>query len=475
MIGLALVGIAIQQQIQSSKKKKQSPPPKPQIPPQQKPQTQPTQPQQKPQIQQKQNKNLREKFKSKFNSSPQKKTSIPQSKLESYYKSSTYDKIISGYYQKLKQRKELSLKTLMSSSRSSKPVSLSSLTKILESNISTISVKLLIDTNIINVPISYVMNLSEVFDILKMTPIYVFNLNLPFSIYEPLSKTLDKYIQIELFDKNNNRIFINKYYIVDVKSEGYSENQFKVTLYQFEDKYIEMLNDNNFYLFENKTIDEIQEFIQRKYNMKLNISDDTKNQHLTITKYSNVNQVEFLRILPYYTVNKNGIDVFYKSFIKNNTLYFIHNQINNEITIDKNYLELFSKSELIDNNSVIFVNNINYSFNVLNVFDETLNIKDYNILDKYKSLSKQNYFIFNDFTVNTLPEINEINYMKWIKNNIKKVKVILLDNVVLNNLNIFSKIRISDTTIEFLCIGYVINTNISAFGEVNNSIKIYVV
>lgn len=479
MMELAVVGIAIQQQIQLSKRKKQqSPPPKQSTPPQsqQKPQVQPPQPQSQTQLNQpRQEKNLREKFKSKFNSSPQKKTPIPQSKLELYYKSLSQDKIISGYYQKLKQRKELTLKTLISSSTSSKPISLSSITKILESNISTISIKFLIDTNVIDVPISYVLNLTEVFDILKMTPIYKFNLNLPFNIYEPLSNTFDKYIQIELYDKNNNQVFNNKYYIVDVKIEGYSASQFNVTLYQFEDKYIEMINDNDFEIFEDKTINEIQGYIQGKYGLNLNISDDTKNQHLTITKFSNVNQIEFLRVLTYYTVNKNGIDVFYKSFIKNNTLHFIHNQMNNEIIIDRNYLEFFSKADWIDYNSIIFVNDINYSFHILNVFDETLDIKNYSMLDKYKSSCKQRYIIFNDFNVNIPPEINEINYMKWIKNNIKKMKVVSLDNVIINNLNIFSKIRISDTTTEFLCIGYVINTNISSFGEVSNNIKIFVV
>lgn len=388
----------------------------------------------------------------------------------------TSRKIISDIYTKLKNRSQTNLKTVTSKTPETK------LTKpvihIVGSKVSRIKIKLLINGVETEIHSIFINQILEKFDILRMTPIYIFEFNLPFNIYDLLEKTYDKYIQIEMYDSSNNRLYFNTFYIIDTKINSKSESSYNVNIYQLENKYIQLLNDYNFYLFENKTINEILEFIQNKYGLNLSTTNDIKTIHLTIPKYSNINLIEFLRILTYYSQNKKYGNVFYKQFIRDKTIYFIHDrQELNTILLPNDVFSYFSLREFQEINSLLFINRISYNITSLNQFEDKESNYKFQYIDNSKLYNgSTNYFIFNDYEgVNTLPEIMEMNYQKWIKNHLKKIKSVNLDNVIINDFSIFSKLRFEDSSREFIIIGYDLVTKIDSMGNIQNKITIYFV
>jgi len=217
------------------------------------------------------------------------------------------------------------------------------------------------------------------------------------------------------------------------------------------------LNDYNFYYFEKKTIDEILNFISNKYGLKVSTTEDTKVLHLNIPKYSNINLVEFLKILSYYTQNKNSVESFYKSFLRNNTIYLIHNNYKYPTVVISQSTQPFSPiREYQDINSLLFLTKLNYQFYSLNQFEEKEIIQNFKLIDHDKLYNGPiNYFVFNDYSdINTLPEINEINFQKWLRNNLKKIQSIDLMVTDIPNFSIFSKLKFENSQKIYTIVGY---------------------
>ena len=394
----------------------------------------------------------------------------------SYSQYSLSGEVLSDIYKKLKNRQSNDLQTI--SSKSSVTTYSSPSITFTNTNIQKAKTKLIVDDTETEIQPLFFLQMIEQFDILKMTPVYSFEFLLPINIYEVLEKTYEKYLQFELYDSSNNRVYFNKFYIVDVQVKSISDSDYKVYIYQLENKYIQLLNDYNFYYFEKKTIDEILNFISNKYGLKVSTTEDTKVLHLNIPKYSNINLVEFLKILSYYTQNKNSVESFYKSFLRNNTIYLIHNNYKYPTVVISQSTQPFSPiREYQDINSLLFLTKLNYQFYSLNQFEEKEIIQNFKLIDHDKLYNGPiNYFVFNDYSdINTLPEINEINFQKWLRNNLKKIQSIDLMVTDIPNFSIFSKLKFENSQKIYTIVGYELIIKNNQIGNISRSVKLYFV
>lgn len=387
-------------------------------------------------------------------------------------------KIYSKYTGSLKSKVESQTKRTLSGSSKS--------TQTLKNEIGkqthSVNLELVIDNKPIKISKFFVSNILEKFDITRSTPVYNIILTLPVNIFEKFWNVTDKKVKISFENKKLSKLYERELFVVDIYIISQTRDYYTVDIVQLEDKYIRLLNDYDFEKFENKSQEEVQQQIQQKHSLKFIGSQDTRVPHREIIKFQDMNQVQFLRILTFYAINKQR-NTLYRQFVRDNTLFFIHQGIQKtDVIIPTTTIDSISSLESYERTSLILNNPLFYKYLVYNVYMNDKYTYDVNLFDdKYfnrlKSKNSKVLTIFGDYDV-YYPEIFELQSQSELRRLLRYVYKIKTNNIQVDTLNLFSNVIVEDPYTkqkrEFLCVGYFTNIIFELSERVSIEQEIYV-
>ena len=355
--------------------------------------------------------------------------------------------------------------------------------KYLANNNINVTIEIIInDTKSIYVDPLHIKYFREYLTFTKYTNTYILRIVSPSSHFynDLLNKNNKIVVKVTIYNDNGNKLFENNYIplsivsnIVNVTNSGVGNNTssiFDITMVS--ELFLKMYRNYTFRKYVNMTQEEILHDLQKSYNYTAKTTNTTIVTNDIIYKYSNMNDIDFLKYLS--NIASSGLSSTTDSIFD---IYHFYVHDNSLLSVNTNYFK--NNPIVIDSQYVPFLKTTNYTYNTVPQLTELLtlsyDIEKINILTN--SITKQSdivdsghmyrssFTVFNDS--NTLIELEMIKKNRK-KFNILQNTMIVVIPINIPNLTIFSYIKVVND-IQIQKLGFQEGIVLGYFADVHNT------